>query len=784
MELPLIVEHVIFRNDKGFGILATNLDPYSAKYKPEMEELIKDSLSPKYNTLTVSINMLESDSDPKGGQYIFVGEFVNDKKFGKQFKAEFYYRDEPTTEDGLRAFLMEMPNIKEARSDAIIRKFGLEGTIDILNNNIHKLTEINGITEKRIPPIKKEWEDNKHLRDLYGWFSEHKIQIDLAKKAYKKWGKDTLKKLTKNPYCLTELYGIGFHTADIIAHKINKDLPMNFRVTACLRYLLEEALFKNSNLCLPYAPLKETLKKTLLECDENLGKNVDGKKYFDAIPVCLKSNLDIFTIVKDIIEKNIYIYLKKTWEQEYFVVKSLHERKVFNHGNKEIEDDDLAKAEENLSSFTGRKFILDETQKEAIKSAFEHKITIITGAGGTGKSSISRCIFFLAQEKGLSVRMMSPTGKAAQVLTEKTGCGATTIHRGLRFKPGEELPKEEIKEDILLIDEISMCGIDTMYAIMYAIANNKWANIVLVGDKNQLPSVSPGNFLSDIITSGYANVVTLDKIHRQSEKSYISLIANEISKGKVTMIPEDATDIKWHPLDVDHFYEDINGFIDDYLAKGNDIDDLQILSPMKKGICGVYKLNEFLQEKMAGINGTTEDVLHFGSFKKLYRMDRVIQIENNYEKMVFNGDMGVIKELGERAKDPGVSDKKEKFVVVEFKGQGIGEIEYYGDEIDELQTFWAGTVHKYQGSQCKNIVVILAEEANIMASKEILYTAISRGEKRVDIFGHETMLRISPTRSIIRKRYTSFKRISDELKGGQKVLEIMERKEEKHEQGI
>ena len=187
---------------------------------------------------------------------------------------------------------------------------------------------------------------------------------------------------------------------------------------------------------------------------------------------------------------------------------------------------------------------------------------------------------------------------------------------------------------------------------------------------------------------------------------------------------------------------------------------------------------------MAGINGTTEDVLNLGAFSKFHRLDRVIQIENNYDKMVFNGDMGVIKEIGEKAKDPWVSDKKEKYVLVEFFGQGIGEVEYYGEELEELQIAWTLTVHKMQGSQNKNIIMVLAEEASMMASKELLYTAISRGEKQVDIFGHETMMRLAPTKSVIRKRYTSFKRISEDLKGNKKVLQIMEKKEEKNEQRV
>jgi exodeoxyribonuclease V alpha subunit len=382
---------------------------------------------------------------------------------------------------------------------------------------------------------------------------------------------------------------------------------------------------------------------------------------------------------------------------------------------------------------------------------------------------ICRCIFNLAQEKNLTIRMMSPTGKAAQVLETKTGCGASTIHRGLKMRPGDDLPREDITEDILLIDEISMCGVDTMYAMLRAMEENIWGNIVFVGDKNQLPSVSAGNFLSDIIEAGCANVITLDKIHRQSEDSFISLLANEISRGKVVEVPDNAVDIEWHTLRVDTFHQDLLEFIDQYLEQGNNIDDLQIMSPMKKGPCGVFKLNEVIQEKMANLNGTLEDVFQRG-FTKFHVGDKVIQVENNYEKMIFNGDMGTITELGEKIVDPLKSDQKEKFVIVDFYGD---EMTFYGDEIDQLHLAWCITVHKFQGSQAPNIVFVMASEAQIMMSKELVYTAFTRAEKQLDIFGHENMLRIAPTRSVIRKRYTNFPRIIESLRQNKKILRVL-----------
>jgi len=771
MELPVIVKNVVFKNANGFAVMGCDIDRFSPKYTLALEDKVKEYINPKYKTFTITTGMLDINEDPKGGQYVFVGEFISDKKFGKQFKSEFYFQDVPTTEDGLQAFLMTLPNIKEARSAAIIDKFGVEGVINILDNDISRLTEIAGINEKRLPPIKKEWDDKKCLRQLYTFLLSHGIAAGIADKTFKQWGKAALKTITENPYRLSEIRGIGFLTADGIAHKICKTISENERITYCIQFVLEECLYKQSDLCIPYGSLKKAVLSILTDCNNQLNKSTDNQLYLKLIPECLKSNLDKFTLVKDLETQESFVYLEYVWEKEYYIAKSLRDRKDYNHAMKDCTDEDVNRSEKNVSKFNHRNVVLDDCQKEAIRSAFEHKISIITGPGGSGKSTICRCIYAIAMEKGLKVRMMSPTGKAAQVLFSKTDCPTSTIHRGLKLKPGDDYPNEDIKEDILLIDEISMAGLDTMFAIMAAMEENLWGNIIFVGDKNQLPSVSPGNFLSDIIESGCAHVVTLDKIHRQDENSFISLLANEISKGKVVTVPDNAIDIKWHDLHISSFHQDVLDFVSNYLDKGNNIEDLQVISPMKKGDSGVYKLNEIMQKKMSEINGTVDKNIQIG-FNKFHVGDRVIQIENDYDKMIFNGDMGIVKDLGEKVVDPAVSDKKVRFITVEFYGENL---DYYGEEIEALQLAWCITVHKFQGSQSKNVLLIMANEQQIMMSKELVYTAFTRAEKQLDIFGSENMLRLAPTRSIIRKRFTNLRRILEELHSNKKILQVLKK---------
>jgi exodeoxyribonuclease V alpha subunit len=770
IKLPVIVEWVRSFGG-GFSLISANLNPYSERYSSELEEMVKPYINKKYNTFTVTASLPEEDSCIQGGQFIMIGNFIKHPKYGHQFKAEFFYQDVPATEDGLRSFLMTLPNIKEQRSQAIIQRFGIEGTFDVLDNDIYRLTEINGITIQRIEAIEKAWLDKKCMRELYEFLASKGLPPKLAEATYKRWGKAAKNTIENNPYKLVELRGVGFILADQFAHKILDNIPDDFRTVACMNYTIQEFI-KNSNLCVPYSALKKNVISVITKCDEEQKKKTDTRKYNYLIPQCLKLNLDVFTAVKDLETNVTYVYLKEIWEQEKFIAKNLFVRSKSDHNKSECTINDLVRAEKDISKFMEQEIELDDCQKEAIQTVFDHKVSIITGAGGTGKSMLCRCIFELAQEKNLSIRMMSPTGKAAQVLGTKTGCGASTIHRSLKMRPGDDLPRENIEEDILLVDEISMCGIDTMYAMLRAMEENIWSNIVFVGDKNQLPSVSAGNFLSDIISSGCANVVTLDKIHRQSENSYISLLANEISKGKVVEIPDNAVDINWHTLVVDTFHEDILKFIDKYLEQGNYIDDLQIISPMKKGSCGVFKINEIIQEKMANLNGTLEAVLQ-RNFLKFHVGDRVIQIENNYDKMIFNGDMGVITELGEKIVDPLKTDQKEKFITVNFYGD---EISFFGDEIDQLHLAWCITVHKFQGSQAPNIVFIMASEAQIMMSKELVYTAFTRAEKKLDIFGHVNMLKLAPTRSVIRKRYTNFTRIVESLQKNKRILQVLAKK--------
>jgi len=352
MDLPVIIEKIIFRSDKGFSILACSLNPYSSKYQPEMEDIVTKNIKPNsYNNFAVTMNMLESHVKMEGRQYIFTGNFIKHERYGEQFKADFGYQDHPTTNDGMIAYLCTLPNIGPVRSTQIIKKFGLAEIERIMEEEPNELTKINGITEARVSPIKQAWDRDKALRELYMWLNEHSISPILAKRIYNTWGLESFKILTTNPYKLIEIPHIGFMRADEVAHKIFKNVPKDVRTVACMRYVLDENLHKNSNLCMLYSSLIEASIEELRKGTEknNVGVEFDEKEYRRLIPQCIKNNLNIFVAVKNTVVDNcpVFVYLKSIWDKEKYVATSIYHRSKNEPVQKETDDDNPNAQKEN-----------------------------------------------------------------------------------------------------------------------------------------------------------------------------------------------------------------------------------------------------------------------------------------------------------------------------------------------------------------------------------------------------------------------------------------------------
>jgi exodeoxyribonuclease V alpha subunit len=417
--------------------------------------------------------------------------------------------------------------------------------------------------------------------------------------------------------------------------------------------------------------------------------------------------------------------------------------------------EELASAEREISSFMKKGIILDDIQKNAVVSAFSNRLTVITGSAGSGKSAICRCICDIAKGKALSIRQMTPTGKAAKVLQSKTSEVAQTIHRSLGLAPGlDNVEPNPICEDMVIVDEFSMCGLDTVHAIFRALDGNEGVNLVLVGDHQQLPSVSPGSFLLDIIKSKTASIVRLDKIYRQDEKSYITVVADGIAKGIKAEIPVDAEDIKLRPIEDSSqvpamVCEIISRSMSD---KGIPLDDIHAMASMYRGDCGVDAINSAVQEMVAGMNGHPQFIAT--QFRRFYVGDRVMHCENDYEKNVFNGDMGAVVEVGHRVFDKDKSTVPEPFVVVRYDEERPF-VCYRRDDFDTVKVAWCTTVHKYQGSQCKYIVFVAPRAHKFMLSKELVYTAITRAEKKVIILGNQSEMDFCVKKSIAGTRHTT-----------------------------
>jgi len=769
MELPVLVDKEIAR--KGtWVLLGCVLNQYSSRYKKEQESTIKPLLN-DWGNFAVKLANVEMGEELEGTAILVNGDISDNSKYGKSFDGKIYCMDITNTYDSISTILKTLSNIKEQRASDIINKFGLENVLTVLNETPDRLVEINGLTQARVEVIKQEWRQKQFLVDLYKWVIKKGMDTKIAEKAFKRWGKDAKEKIEANPYILAYLPGISFSIADKWAHQLCESIDDNLRVTACINFCLDNALRQESNLYQPFNVLKKKVLEVIQKSDIDMGQKFEKQKYIECLKHVLKTNHNDFEVLKNLKKDKVSsVYLRHVWEKECYIVNQLYKRSqkgsVSNCSESELYD-----AERSISKFYGFDIVLDEMQGQAVKNTFNKKISVITGPGGTGKSMICKCIVDLAEKRGMSFLMMSPTGKAAKVLSEKTGRSASTIHRALQITPGSYETNIELTHDIVIIDEASMIGLDTMYPIFQSLQNNDDVHLVLIGDMNQLPSISPGNFLSDIIDSEEVPVTRLNKIHRQGEKSFIPLVANSISNGKYCDIPKDASDMKWEDISR-QFRDQIQKFIIDF-SKRRDLNELQMISPRKEGSNGVREINAIAQDVISSINGTRNKFIE-RNFNKFFEKDRVIQIRNDYDRDVFNGDMGQVVGVGVMTKPN--SDKKDQYVCVDYYGK---ETIYWGSEIDDIMPSWCITVHKFQGSQEKEILFVMSQEASRMMSKELVYTAFSRAEEQLMIFGHKKMLAECVNKSVVRDRYTNLKWILREIKGEKIFKSISENEVQK-----
>ncbi|MEA2012889.1 MAG: ATP-dependent RecD-like DNA helicase [Verrucomicrobiota bacterium] len=669
------------------------------------------------------------------GQSIIVeGRWEIHKDHGKQLKVSKFKASLPCTEEGIRKYLASglIPGIGPKLAERIVDQFGVE-TLKILDKYSGRLSEIDGFGKVRIKRIKKAWDEHSQQRDLYVYMQGVGITPAYCHRIYKKYGEVASEVIKKTPYKLaSEVKGIGFLLADRIAKNLGVKKDSAHRLAAGIRYNLE-CLALSGHVCYP--------KEKLIEISaEQLG--VEAEKVMEALSGAILSGLIVADSPRNInlekgvggevadsanpVESTEFLYQLKLYNSEKYLAETI-KYLISNHCGPQDIDENSLKLPVHLSS----------EQKNGIVNAFKHQISIITGGPGVGKTTAIEQIVQIASNYGMKVSMAAPTGRAAKRMSQTCGRPASTIHRLLKFDAESYSfifnRDNPLKCDMLIIDEISMLDINLGYSLFQAITPN--TKIVLIGDKDQLPSVGPGNVLNDLIQSARIPVTFLKEIFRQDSAGRIVSNSHAVNNGRFPdlSVPHNINnaDFFWiDEEDPEKVNEDIVEMIlhripqrYHYIPRR----DIQLLVPMKKGACGTESLNHLVQDALNP--SLHKPQFHFG--EKSFRLnDRVMQTENNYDKKVFNGDLGTIKQI----------DNSKKTFQVNFEGKVV---EFGFEDADQLILAYAITVHKSQGSEFPVVIMPLLTQHYIMLRKNLLYTAMTRAKNLLILIGSKKALGIA-----------------------------------------
>ena len=650
------------------------------------------------------------------------GEWKMDSKFGKQFVAQDYRETIPATVAGIEKYLGSglVKGIGPVYAKRIVQHFK-EDTLRVLEEEADYLVKVDGIGQKRVDLIKKAWQEQKEIKNVMLFLQSNGVSTTYAVKIYKTYGNDGIKIVKANPYRLADdIWGIGFKTADKIAQQMGFDKNSFERCQSGIVYVLNE--ISNDGHC--YATREQLLEKAekILELEKPL------------IDTTLVRIIEEKTVILD--EGNA-IFLPPFFYSELGTAKKIKEILSIDSMYHAV---DVYGIIENIQK--QHEIIYDEVQKDAIKTAAVSKFMVLTGGPGTGKTTTTLAIIKVFQLIGANVLLAAPTGRAAKRMSETTGMEAKTIHRLLEYKPPHGYKKNAeypLECDVLIIDETSMVDIILMNNLLKAVPNE--TVVILVGDVDQLPSVGAGNVLKDIIESGIVNVVELTRIFRQAQGSSIINNAHKINKGDFPelkgsrgsdffFIEED------EPSKVVQSIKELCTKRLPGFYKVDPVNDIQVLCPMQLGETGAVNLNIVLQEALNSSNIT----IKYGGTTYRYS-DKVMQIKNNYDKNVFNGDIGIITKI----------DTEERTLAISFDGN---EVDYDATELDEVVLAYATTVHKSQGSEYKIVVAPFTMQHYMMLQRNLLYTCVTRAKKVMVLVGTKKAVAIAVRNNKTTKRNT------------------------------
>lgn len=677
--------------------------------------------------ITVTLNGIA----PLIGQLLEIeGEWVKHPKFGQQFKATTYKTVAPTEISGIEKFLASgaINGIGPAMAKKIVAEFG-EKTLEVIAKSPNELLKIPGIGKKTAEKISTSYLEQSELTEIMVWLENHGISNTYAGKIFAKYGSFAIDIMEKDIYRLfQDIEGIGFLTADKLAFNLGIQREDKRRIISGIDYALMQ-LCNNGHCCIPEMALVDKTAKIL---------QVNNQIIF----TILKERIDNGSLNTEVVGGETLIYPPYLYYAEKKVAMRLLQ----------LQQATELLSEDNLSLFIkvwekDNQIQLAQKQKEAIKACLHHGVLVLTGGPGTGKTTVIKGILSILKAQGLKIRLAAPTGRAAKRLSETTGQKALTIHRlleannlaqddNLQLGFSKDI-NDQLDADVIILDEVSMVDIVLMHHFLNAVPDG--CRIILVGDTDQLPAVGPGSVLKDIIRSQKIPAIRLDEIFRQAQTSMIIQNAHIINAGRLPDIRKQYSDFVFYELNDD---TSITQKILDLCTKdlpheGFDVlKDVQVLSPMHRFLCGVENLNLMLQEQLNPKKN--QDELKYSS--QTFRVgDKVMHIRNNYQKNVFNGDIGFIQDIN-----------NEKLTVDYFDHI----VTYEKNELNELTLAYASSVHKSQGSEYKVVIIPLSTSHYIMLQRNLLYTAITRAKQKVIIIGSKKALMTAIQSNRTQKRYT------------------------------
>jgi len=664
------------------------------------------------------------------------GDWETHPKFGRQFKILSHRTVRPSSVKGIKKYLGSglIKGIGKEMAARIVEKFG-EETLKVIDEGIDELATVDGIGRKRVEMIKNAWADQKEIRAIMIFLQEHGVGLSHATKIFKRYGQRSIAVVTQNPYRLaTDIPGIGFQTADRIATQLGFEKNSPVRAEAGTLYVLNR-LAEEGNVFYPYDLLIEKCRE-ILEVDRETV--IRG---FGAIALDGKIVVEDLNQHMDEFEPNRKaVYLKRFHISETGIVR--HFSRLIS-SKKNVRNMDVNKALDWVQKKIELR--LAQSQIDAVKMAISDKVLVITGGPGTGKTTIIHAVIRIFRAVGAKIFLAAPTGRASKRMTEATGQSASTIHRLLEyswqkggFQRNEDHP---IEGDVIILDEVSMIDTSLMYHLLKAVPSG--ATLIMVGDSNQLPSVGPGNVLRDVIRSGSIPVIELNEVFRQARESLIIMNAHRINRGLVPEVKgsgEDPGDFYFiEQGDPDQALNIIMELVLNRIPQRFNLDpmkDIQVLSPMHKGLLGTANLNLKLQN---GLNPSKKEIIR--GDRRFRLNDKVMQIRNNYEKEVFNGDIGLIKTIDE--------EKQEMVVTYDDK-----PVLYDYLELDEIVLAYAISVHKSQGSEYQAVVLPILPQHYLLLQRNLIYTAVTRGKRLVVIVGSKRALTMGVKNESTMKRYT------------------------------